>query len=517
MHNRLTPKLVLRALFSLVLVLSTTPSIPAAHAAVSSGSILFNGTDMQYLSIPANANYAFAGNFTIETWVKFNRFTLFQQFLGQAIASNGWSLQMMPSDGNTTGRLRLTGRYSGTNPNAAPGDYESNVVFTQDKWYHIALVRNSNVLTIYVNGVANPTTKNFSEIFGKSTEIYTVGAGLYSGSDRFQGYISNIRILNNAIYTSNFTPSTSPLTAATGTVLLLNTTNDGNYLKDNSTLNNTITAINSTSPGVNLPVANASAPFISLSSASETALVGTAITGYTLTNPNPTETYTASIVGGGAFSSPTNGISFNSTTGVFSGTPTATAAAVSYRITGATSGATAIYSLTVSNSQTITFPDLSPITIGGAVPTLSATASSNLTVAYTSATTSICTVTGTTITVLTTGTCTINANQAGNGTYAAAAQVQKSFVISPVPVVDDGAAVAAAAAAAAKRAAEQKELTEILALIPKIAELTLSLGETTQSLYKQKCVKGKHIKYVKNGAKCPKGYVAFKKSKPMGS
>jgi len=167
--------------------------------------------------------------------------------------------------------------------------------------------------------------------------------------------------------------------------------------------------------------------------------------------------------------------------------------------------------------NTITFPDLSPITLGGAAPTATATASSNLTVAFTSATTAVCTVTGTTITVLTTGTCTINANQAGNGTYAAAAQVQKSFVISPVPVVDDGAALAAAAAAAAKRAAEQKELTEILALIPKIAELTLSLGETTQSLYKQKCVKGKHVKYVKNGAKCPKGYVAFKKSKPMGS
>jgi hypothetical protein len=142
------------------------------------------------------------------------------------------------------------------------------------------------------------------------------------------------------------------------------------------------------------------------------------------------------------------------------------------------------------------------------VPTLSATASSNLTVAYTSATSSVCTVTGTTITVVTTGTCTINANQAGNGTYSAAIQVQKSFLISPVPVVDDGAA----AAAAAKRAAEQKELTEILALIPQIAELTLSLGETTQSLYKQKCIKGKTIKYVKSGAKCPKGYAIYKKN-----
>ena len=63
----------------------------------------------------------------------------------------------------------------------------------------------------------------------------------------------------------------------------------------------------------------------------------------------------------------------------------------------------------------------------------------------------------------------------------------------------------AAAAEAARKAKEQKELTEILVLIPKIGELTLSLGETTKSLYSTKCVKGKTTKYVKSGAKCPKG------------
>jgi len=68
-------------------------------------------------------------------------------------------------------------------------------------------------------------------------------------------------------------------------------------------------------------------------------------------------------------------------------------------------------------------------------------------------------------------------------------------------------AEAARAAEAARKAKEQKELTEILALIPKIGELTLSLGETTKSLYSTKCVRGKTTKYVKYGAKCPKGYV----------
>jgi len=64
-----------------------------------------------------------------------------------------------------------------------------------------------------------------------------------------------------------------------------------------------------------------------------------------------------------------------------------------------------------------------------------------------------------------------------------------------------------AASEAARKAKEQRELTEILALIPKIAELTLSLGENTKSLYSTKCVKGKTTKFVKKGNKCPKGYL----------
>jgi len=74
----------------------------------------------------------------------------------------------------------------------------------------------------------------------------------------------------------------------------------------------------------------------------------------------------------------------------------------------------------------------------------------------------------------------------------------------------EAARLSAANAEAARKAKEQKELMEILALIPSIGQLTLSLGETTQSLYSTKCVKGKTTKYVKYGAKCPKGYVKKK-------
>ena len=72
------------------------------------------------------------------------------------------------------------------------------------------------------------------------------------------------------------------------------------------------------------------------------------------------------------------------------------------------------------------------------------------------------------------------------------------------------AATVAAAAEAAKKAKEQKELTELLSVIPSIAGLALNLGDLTNSVLTTKCVKGKTVKNVKKGAKCPKGFVKKK-------
>ena len=78
--------------------------------------------------------------------------------------------------------------------------------------------------------------------------------------------------------------------------------------------------------------------------------------------------------------------------------------------------------------QTITFPAVGGQTVGSNLP-LAATASSGLTIAFFSATTSVCTVSGTTATMLTTGTCVIHATQAGNSTYSAAPLVSQSITV----------------------------------------------------------------------------------------
>jgi len=81
--------------------------------------------------------------------------------------------------------------------------------------------------------------------------------------------------------------------------------------------------------------------------------------------------------------------------------------------------------------QTIYFYSLSNVTYGAAPFGISASTTSGLPVTFTSNTTGVCTVSGTTVTLVSIGTCSITASQAGNATYAAAASVTETFTVIP--------------------------------------------------------------------------------------
>jgi hypothetical protein len=78
-------------------------------------------------------------------------------------------------------------------------------------------------------------------------------------------------------------------------------------------------------------------------------------------------------------------------------------------------------------NQTITFDSLTDKQYGSPDFNVSATSTSGLTVAFSSQTLSVCTVSVNTVHLLTTGTCTIRASQAGDSNYNAAASVDRSF------------------------------------------------------------------------------------------
>jgi uncharacterized protein YhjY with autotransporter beta-barrel domain len=95
--------------------------------------------------------------------------------------------------------------------------------------------------------------------------------------------------------------------------------------------------------------------------------------------------------------------------------------------------ATANQNITIGQgSQTISFGPAPSLAVGGTA-TVSATASSGYSVTLTSTTTSICTISGVTVTGLKAGSCVIAANQAGDANYSAAPQSTLNITVSNLP------------------------------------------------------------------------------------
>jgi hypothetical protein len=89
--------------------------------------------------------------------------------------------------------------------------------------------------------------------------------------------------------------------------------------------------------------------------------------------------------------------------------------------------------------QTLSFTSTAPTNaaVGGPTYTPTATSTSGLTVALTidAASSAVCSMSGGAVSFQTAGTCTIDANQAGDQNFAAAAQVQQSFTVTAAPTV----------------------------------------------------------------------------------
>ena len=176
-------------------------------------SVYFLGNSGDYLEMADGAYKTFGSdNFTIEAWVYPLRSGLgFGDYIWGDTASSG--------NTNTSSTAALYnssykfGAYITVGSSTILTLTASNLVTPINRWYHLALVREGNTFTLFVNGMVGATATNSNAVLD-SSQILTVGrTGAYNGL-AFNGYISNYRIVKGtAVYTNSFTPPTSELTA----------------------------------------------------------------------------------------------------------------------------------------------------------------------------------------------------------------------------------------------------------------------------------------------------------------
>ena len=181
-----------------------------------------------YLTAPTPILSA-SGDFTIECWINAtssssNTFVL-AQFTSGSGGRTGFGL------GGNTVQMFLGGSTNNGTTNISYGS-----------WTHLAFTRSGTTFKAYVNGTLDLTVTSSVSIDQVNTNIG--GDPAFSPALYFGGYISNMRVTNTVVYTGNFTPSTTPLTAVSGTRLL---TCQSNRFIDNSTNNYTLTVNGDTS------------------------------------------------------------------------------------------------------------------------------------------------------------------------------------------------------------------------------------------------------------------------------
>jgi len=208
-----------------------TPYDNLEYSAADHGrSIYFDGSGDK-LSLPLSADTNIVKNnddFTIEAWVYPTSFTgaaqtIVSQWGQVSTTTDGWILAT-----NTSGQL---GWYYGPYSTSAVAITGTSNPLCLNSWNHVAIVRTSGSHIMYVNGSQAGTYSGNSFYTGSysyDTHIGFYGNGTTGGSPTswWNGYISDLRFVKgSAVYTSNFTLPTAPLTAITNTSFLISGTN----------------------------------------------------------------------------------------------------------------------------------------------------------------------------------------------------------------------------------------------------------------------------------------------------
>ena len=208
------------------------PQLDATTKKIGSGSMYFDGTG-DYLSIPDSDDFDFInGDWTVDFWFNLKGGTQNQALVNHLDHNTNNQFDWKITYKKDTDSLRIEYYCGGWQ------DLDTVALINYDEWHHVALVRDSSTLRLFMDGTMINTNSIGSCSGQGSNQPVRIGAAwgtTYGYVNYFNGSIDEVRISDTARWTSSFTPDTSPYSADANTTLLLHM--DG----DESDSNHTVT------------------------------------------------------------------------------------------------------------------------------------------------------------------------------------------------------------------------------------------------------------------------------------
>ncbi len=216
------------------IVIVSYPDIYAAAASTTgsptvstsgSGSISNSGSNNQGWSYAGQTGFVFGtGDFTVEFWIYFNSLTGFPTIY-----------DCRATDGSGNGPVIYYNTGVGIAYSSGGSDRITGSALSTGQWYHIALTRSGTSTRMFLNGTQTGSTYSDSTNYVCAATAPRVMINAAGNAGSLNGYITNLRVVKGtAVYTANFSTPTAPLTAISGTSLLLSAVS-GAYFADSST------------------------------------------------------------------------------------------------------------------------------------------------------------------------------------------------------------------------------------------------------------------------------------------
>ncbi len=187
-----------------------------ANATAASGSVTFSGNVSDTLKVDDQGGFRFGnGPYTIEFWIKTTQSAGW--IMHNAQNNTGWRICLgnNGSGGSNNGKIEI-------NEQVSNGDeYTRSASTVNDgQWHHVAFSRpDGGQVKVFIDGSHEATGSSSGRSMLSNDDCY-FGRRYSGGGNAFNGQLSNFRITNETLYTSTFTPPSSPLTQTSDTKML---------------------------------------------------------------------------------------------------------------------------------------------------------------------------------------------------------------------------------------------------------------------------------------------------------